>query len=70
MKQASFPVRVLTSWGGEPDSMRQAMLTLHVQGIFPSHHKVRALLSDPNLMRMPEASATWHAVRRELGLER
>jgi TniQ len=52
------------------EEVRQAVLTLHVQGIFPSHHKVRALLSDPNLMRMPEASATWHAVRRELGLER
>jgi hypothetical protein len=30
---------------------------------------VRFLLSDPNLIRMPEAIATWHAVRRELGLE-
>ncbi len=52
------------------EEIRQTVITLHVQNIFPSHHKVRALLSDPNLMRMPEASAIWHAVRRELGLER
>jgi hypothetical protein len=45
------------------------VLTLHAQNIFPSHRKVRALLSDPNLIRMPEAAATWHTVRRELGLE-
>ncbi len=51
------------------EEVRQAVLTLHAQDIFPSHHKVRSLLSDPNLLRMPEASATWHAVRRELGLE-
>ena len=51
------------------EEVRQAVLMLHAQNIFPSHHQVRALLSDPNLIRMPEASATWHAVRRELGLE-
>jgi hypothetical protein len=51
------------------EEVRQAVIALHAQNIFPSHHKVRALLSDPNLLRIPEASATWHAVRRELGLE-
>jgi hypothetical protein len=51
------------------EEVRLAVLTLHTQNIFPSHHKVSALLSDPNLMRMPEARSTWHAVRRELGLE-
>lgn len=51
------------------EEVRQAVLTLHAQNVFPSHHKVRALLSDPDLIRIPEASATWHAVRRELGLE-
>jgi len=49
--------------------VRQAVITLHAQGVFPSHRKVRMVLSDPNLMRMPQASATWHAVRHELGLE-
>ena len=51
------------------EEVRQAVLTLHGQNIFPSHRKVRDLLSDPNLIRMPRAAATWHAVRRELGLE-
>ena len=51
------------------EEVRLAVLTLHAQNTFPSHHKVRALLSDPNLIRMPEAIATWHAVRHELGLE-
>lgn len=51
------------------EEVRQAVITLHAEGIFPSHHRVRALLSDPHLMRMPEASAAWHAIRRDLGIE-
>ncbi len=51
------------------EEVRQAVIALHEQGIFPTHRKVRTLLSDPNLIRMPKASATWHAVRRELGYE-
>jgi TniQ len=51
------------------EEVRQAVITLHAQDIFPSHHKVRTLLSNPNCMRMPEASAAWHTIRRELGLE-
>lgn len=51
------------------EEIRQAVLMLHAQNIFPSHRKVRDLLSDPDLIRMPEAAATWHSVRRELGLE-
>jgi TniQ len=51
------------------EEVRPAVITLHVQGIFPSHRKVRTLLSDPNLIRMPEASDAWHAARRELGIE-
>jgi hypothetical protein len=49
--------------------VRQAVIALHEQGIFPTHCKVRALLSDPNFMRTPKASTTWHAVRLELGYE-
>ncbi len=51
------------------EEVRQAVLMLHAQNVFPSHRKVRDLLSDPDLIRMPQAAATWHAVRRELGLE-
>ena len=49
------------------EEVRQAVITLHEQGICPTHRKVRALLSNPNLIRMPKANATWHAVRRECG---
>lgn len=51
------------------EEVRQAVFMLHAQNIFPSHRKVRDLLSDPNLIRMPQAAAIWHAARRELGLE-
>ena len=51
------------------EEVRQVVIALHEQGIFPTHRKVRTLLSDPNLIRMPMASAVWHAVRRELGYE-
>lgn len=51
------------------EEVRQAVMSLHAQGIFPSHRRVRPLLSNPNFMRMPEASAAWHAARRDLGLE-
>src|SRR5713226_4675791 len=50
------------------DQVRQAMMTLHAQGIYPSHRKLRALLPI-GLMRMPEATITWHEVLRELGLD-
>ncbi len=43
-------------------------MTLHAQGIYPSHRKLRALLPI-GLMRMPEATITWHEVLRELGLD-
>jgi hypothetical protein len=49
--------------------VRQAMVTLHTQGIQPSKKRVQALLSDPHSLRRPESRATWHAIRRELGLE-
>ncbi len=49
--------------------VRQAVITLHEQGIFPTDGKVRASLSDPNLMRLAEARITRHAILREIGLE-
>jgi DNA-binding phage protein/ribosomal protein S27E len=51
------------------EEVRQAVLTLHAQGIPPSHSNMMKLLSRPGFMRAPEASAVWHATRRELGLE-
>ncbi len=49
--------------------VRQATLTLHEQGIKPTKQRVQALLSDAHILRRPECRATWHAARRELGLE-
>ena len=50
--------------------VRQAMLALHAQGIYPSQNKVADLLSDPNLLFQPEAKATWRALCQELGWDR
>lgn len=50
--------------------VRQATMLLHEQGVKPSKQRVQALLSDAHILRRLECRATWHAVRRELGLER
>jgi transcriptional regulator with XRE-family HTH domain len=52
------------------EEVRQATLTLHAQGVYPSQNKVGDLLSDPNWLFQPEAKATWRALCRELGWER
>jgi transcriptional regulator with XRE-family HTH domain len=49
--------------------VRRITLELYVQGIYPSQRHVGALLSHPAIMIRPEVRATWHSVRRELGLE-
>jgi len=50
------------------EQVRQAVLSLHAQGIYPSLHKVQSFLS-AGVMMQPEARETWHAVLRELGFE-
>jgi len=50
------------------DQVRQSVITLHAQGIFPSHRRLR-IMFPPGVMRMPEANAAWHAALCELGLE-
>jgi TniQ len=50
------------------EKVRQQVLSLHAQGIYPSHHKVRDLLP-PGLMRQSTAGEAWHATLHELGLE-
>ena len=51
------------------DEVRVATCSLYTQGIFPSLHRVAALLSDPNRIFEPEVRNAWRAARRELGLE-
>jgi AraC-like DNA-binding protein len=52
------------------EEVRQAVITLYNQGVFPSHLQVKMTLSSPGMLRIPEAAAALHAVRCELGLER
>ncbi len=56
--------------GQVQEEVRQAMLALHTQGVYPSQNKVADLLSDPNVLFQPEAKATWRALCRELGWDR
>jgi len=50
------------------EQVRQAVFSLHAQGIYPSLHKVQSFLL-AGVMLQPEARETWHAILRELGIE-
>lgn len=50
-------------------AVRQATLTVYAQGVTPTWKRVTTQLADPGMMRTPEGRATWHAVRKEIGLE-
>lgn len=52
------------------EEVRQAILAIHAQGIYPSQNKVADLLSDPNFFFQPEVKATWRVLCRELGWSR
>jgi hypothetical protein len=49
--------------------VRQAVSALREQGVTPSLTHVAARLSNPNILRRPEAKATWRALRHEQELE-
>jgi transcriptional regulator with XRE-family HTH domain len=49
--------------------VRQKVLIVHQQGIYPSAYRVEALLSVPGFMRHLDARRVWHATLRELGWE-
>lgn len=51
------------------DEVRQAVMTLHAQGIYPSHRRVSALLSQPSSIRQQEMQAVWRKARHDLGIE-
>lgn len=50
------------------EQVRQAVLFVHAQGLYPSHRKLRGLLPGA-LMRLSEAKEAWHVVMQELGYE-
>ena len=47
--------------------IRQTVLNLHEQGIYPSSNRVAHLLSAPNAIQGREARMTWRETLRELG---
>jgi DNA-binding phage protein len=50
------------------EQVRQAVFSVHAQGVYPSQRKLRAFLPG-GLMRMPEAREAWRDALRELGFE-
>lgn len=50
------------------EQVRQAVISVHAQGVYPSLHKVQSFLSSAHL-RHPEAYATWRSTLLELGYE-
>lgn len=52
------------------EEVRQAVLVLHAQGIYPSHRKIIEQLANLNLLRHPEASAIRQKLCQELGWDR
>jgi TniQ len=50
------------------EEVRQAVFSLHAQGLYPSQRRVRLLLPG-RLLRDPEAKEAWRATLRELGFE-
>lgn len=51
------------------NEVRQIVITLHTQGIYPSHRRVRKLLSKPSFMRLSEVQDAWRVARRDLCLD-
>jgi transcriptional regulator with XRE-family HTH domain len=51
------------------EEIRQMVLALHAQGVYPSHRKVSDLLANPKLLRHPKARAFRLALCQELGWE-
>lgn len=52
------------------DEMRQAMLTIHAQGLYPNAPHIIPLLSKRAYYAAPEARIVWRETLRELGWER
>jgi TniQ len=50
------------------EQVRQAVFSLHAQGIYPSLHKVQSFLPT-GTMRQAETRKIWHVTLRDLGLE-
>ena len=62
-RAAQAKQRVLT----ECAEVQRAVQALHAEGIAPTRSQVIARLSNPHLLRRPEALAEWRRLRRDLG---
>ena len=51
------------------DEARRATFTLYAKEMNPKRDQVKAMLTEPNMMRRPLVQAAWHSARHELGLE-
>jgi len=49
------------------NEVKEAILTIHEQGLFPSERCVRSKLSDPDIMRRKEGREMWSSVMVEPG---
>lgn len=47
--------------------IRQAVLTLRQQGLYPSRRRTAELLKNPQWLRLKEGNETWHVMMLELG---
>jgi transcriptional regulator with XRE-family HTH domain len=52
----------------ECDEVRHVMDALQKEGAIPSIARVAERLSDPQILRRPEAKATWRSIRRQMEL--
>lgn len=50
------------------EQVRQAVISVHSQGVYPSHRSLRPFLPG-GFMRLSEAREAWHEVMQELGYE-
>jgi len=51
------------------DEARRATFMLYAKEMNPKRDQVKAMLTEPNMMRRPLVQAAWHSARHELGLE-
>ena len=52
----------------QEEEVRQAILKIHSQGLYPSANRVHLLLSKPAIMRNPILLQLWHDMLQELGV--
>lgn len=51
------------------EEVRQTVMSLHAQGIFPSQRRLRQVLLDPNCLLDPKVRSAWYSMCHELGLK-